>query len=136
MRSNYWEELDMNDEIQSFHEEECKKIGIPDWISDLSCHFCHEELPLRSVRSIRLCMNTRNFGDIAVEICCSSCRQMDSYYFDVGIENMEDFCHYLNNTKNPIKSPLIEEDMYNTSDNKIVNKIMISKNKGRSDDNI
>jgi len=113
----------MRSSIQDFHEAQIDKIDIPQWIKDINCPFCSKDIPLRSIRNIQLCLNTRNFGDVAVEVLCDECSQMDTLYFRERIKNISDFCEYLEGNKTPNEKPLIEEDMYKASYNNIVEKM-------------
>ncbi len=127
MISNCWEEQEMSDPIYAFHEEELKKMGIPKW-ANIKCPFCNCDLPIRSVRSITMKFNTRNMGDLAVEVICDKCQKMDTVYFRQEIETVVDVIPLLTGEKAPKSKPMIEEDMYKTNYNNVVNK-MIGKDK-------
>ena len=126
MKNNYWEEQDMSKELLEFHEQELEKMNIPNWIKDLTCPFCHKHVPLSAIRNIQLCLNTRNMGDIAIEIMCGDCRMMDTVYFNEGIANMNNFCEYLTTIDLPKSTPVIEEAMYKSGLNNTVSKYIIS----------
>jgi len=118
--NNFWEEQGMDD-ISSFHEEQLGKMGIPEW-AKLECPFCQEKLPLRSIRTIGLKFNTRNMGDLVVEIVCYSCSKGDTLYFRKEIDHIEDFCELLVGNKKPKNNPVIEENMYRMMYNNVVEK--------------
>lgn len=121
MLNSFCEEQRMNDDIHSFHEKELKKIGIPKW-ANINCPFCNKNLPLRSIRSIGLKLNTRNMGDLVVEIFCSHCSKMDTLYFRKEVSSIVDFCQFLSGEKTPQTKPFIEEEMYKMQYNNIVEK--------------
>ena len=127
MLNNYWEEQGMNNEVNFFHEEELKKVNLPEWIKKIKCPFCSKELPLRSFRSIQLCLNTRNFGEIAIEVLCDECSKMDTLYFRDKDINIYSFCSYLKGDSSPETNPIIEEDMYKLSYNNIMEKLVSNK---------
>lgn len=123
MISNYWEELNMSDNIIEFHEKELSQWGIPKWMN-FKCPFCGKGLPLRSIRSVSIKLNTRNIGDLAVEFCCDSCRKMDTLYFREGLSKLEEAIPYLKGDKEPLSLPVLEEKMYQMRYNNAVDKMM------------
>jgi hypothetical protein len=129
MISNVWEEQEMSDPIYAFHEEELKKMGIPKW-ANVKCPFCNSELPIRSIRSITIKFNTRNMGDLAIEIICDKCQKMDTVYFRKEIEVVTDVIPLLTGEKNPKSKPIVEEDMYGLNYNNVLDK-MVEKDKNK-----
>ena len=127
MLNSFWEEQDMKSSIGDFHEEQMEKLGLPNWIKDIKCPFCKKELPLRSVRNVQFCFNTRNFGEVAVEILCDACSKMDTVYFRVKLTNINDFISMLDDTCAPTEDPIIEEDMYKLQYNNIMDKMFSEK---------
>ena len=130
MINSFWEEQNMNQDIYLFHEKQMEKMDLPQWIKDIKCPFCDKELHLRCIRNIQLCLNTRNFGEIAIEVLCDRCSKMDTLYFRENCENLKDFCNYLvrleinSPIKTPKNNPVIEEDMYKMQYNNLMNKMM------------
>ena len=120
MINNYWEEQDMDKRVALFHEEQMKKMELPEWILNIKCPFCSGALPKRSVRKIQFCFNTRNFGEIAVEVFCDECRKMDTLYFRTKTNNLCDFVSCLNNKEAPSGEVLIEEEMFKANYNNIM----------------
>ena len=72
MINNYWEDKDMNTNIKNFHEVEMSKMELPKWMR-INCPFCGKNLPLISIRTFSVKFNTRNIGDLAVEVICDEC---------------------------------------------------------------
>jgi hypothetical protein len=123
MINNYWEEQDMNQSVHQFHDRELQKMGIPEWIKNIECPFCKSGIPLKSIRTISLCLNTRNFGDVAVEVLCESCSKMDTLYYREGIDHVRSFANLL--MKGEVQTtPIIEEEMYANQYNNIVEKMV------------
>jgi len=131
MLSNFCEEQNMADKILDFHEKELQKWNIPKW-ANVKCPFCSKELPLRSIRSISLKLNTRNLGDIAVEVFCPYCSKMDVLYFRQAANNVMDFVTYMHGTEpqqsGAILTPIIEEKMYQMQYNNVVEKMVGDQN--------
>jgi len=123
MINNYWEELDMSKEVLDRLEFEMKKMNLPDWVKNIHCPFCKSELPLKSFRHIGLCFNTRNYGEMTIEVLCEKCLKMDTLYVRVNIQNIEQFIDFLNGEK-PEANFVIEEDMYKLQYNNMVSKIV------------
>jgi len=126
MINNFWEEQDMPNDIYAFHEEELKKMKIPSW-ANVRCPFCNSELPIRSIRSITMKFNTRNMGDLAVEVICDKCQKMDTVYFRQEIETVADIIPLLTGERKPKNRPMIEEDMYKTNYNNVLSKMTGNK---------
>jgi len=124
MRNSYWEEQDMNTEILDHHEEFLGEMDIPEWMSDIKCPFCSKDLPLRSIYSIGIKLNTRNMGDLTVEILCDECKQMDTLYFRKEISKLVDILPLLSGDKQPLSKPVLEEDMYKMQYNNVVEKLI------------
>ena len=123
MLNNFCEEQKMSDKILQFHEDVLKTFEIPKWMN-VKCPFCHKELPLRSIRSVSMKFNTRNLGDITLEIFCTYCSRMDTVYFKSETNNILDFIGLLSGNKIPQSLPMIEEDMYKASYNNVVEKMV------------
>jgi len=128
MKNNFCEEQKMSKDIGEFHEAELSKKGIPKW-ANVKCPFCHKNLPLRSIRNIAFLFNTRNMGDIAVEVYCEDCCLMDTMYFRQEFNTVEDILLFLRGDKNPSNQPIIEEDMYKLKYNNVVEKMIIGGKK-------
>jgi phage FluMu protein Com len=126
MLNNYCEEQKMQDNILEFHEKELAKIGIPSW-ANVDCPFCNKELPLRSIRSISLKLNTRNMGDVCVEVFCPYCSKMDTVYFRSEVDAMKDFLFMLEDNCQPKSNPVIEEEMYKLRYNNLMEKMAIAE---------
>ena len=80
MLSNFCEDKNLTDSVLDFHDKILESMKIPEWIN-VKCPFCDKILPLRSIRSVSLKLNSRNLGDIALEIFCPYCCKMDTVYF-------------------------------------------------------
>jgi len=125
MINSHWEEQNMDKVITEFHESEMEKMGLPKWIRDISCPFCSKEIPLRSVRNVGLCLNTRNFGEIAVEVICDECNKMDTVYFRTNIGTMSEFISSIKSDAiKPDADHLLEEEMYKKNYNNIIRKMV------------
>ncbi len=124
--NNYWEDLDMSNELKEYHESVVSKMRLPKW-AIIDCPFCHKKLSNRSVRSISLCLNARNIGDIAVEFCCDECRKMDTIYYRKNICDMDEFICELERAKHTNYVPVIEEDMYKMQYNNLVEKMLAER---------
>jgi uncharacterized protein YbaR (Trm112 family) len=127
--NNWWEDLDMSEELKAFHEEEVSRMNIPDW-AILVCPFCNEQLTFRSVRSIALMLNARNIGDVAVEFCCDKCQKMDTVYFRKAAVDAEQFSDLVNpvcDDDRPRMEPVLEEKMYKMQYNNLVEKKILTK---------
>jgi len=123
MLNTFWEELNMSDEVLQFHEKELSKWNLPKWMN-IKCPFCFKEQPLRSIRSVSIKFNTRNMGDLALEICCSDCHKMDTLYFQQEIDKITDVIPLLTGEKEPKSKPVLEEKMYKLKYNNVVEKMI------------
>ena len=125
MISNYWEEQKIDKAITEFHESQVKQMNLPEWIRNIKCPFCNKEMPLRSIRNISLCLNARNFGEIAIEVLCDECVKMDTIYFRTEIKTMPEFVSFLESDiiKSDVNS-LLEEEMYKANYNNIIAKMI------------
>ena len=127
MPSNFLEETIMPSDVLDFQEKELQKMNIPKWMN-VKCPFCNKELPLRSIRSVSLKFNTRNLGDVVLEVLCDDCSKMDYLYFREGITDISSFCSLLLDNKIPLdSSPILENDMYNLKYNNVMKKMAESK---------
>lgn len=130
--NSYWEDQGMSDELKKCHNETVENMGVPHW-AIFDCPFCEEKLDPRAVRSISLCFNARNIGDVAVEFCCDKCSKMDTMYFRQAAKDTEEFAHlvdsnrYGHTPKSPKSDPLIEEEMYALQYNNLVEKLHFHK---------
>jgi len=124
MPSNFWEEQRMSTDIIAVHEKLMEEMNLPQWIKDSKCPYCNKNLPLRSIRNIQLCLNTRNFGEIAVELICDSCNKMDTVYYRTGIRKISQFFDYLSGQVQVGENPLVEKDMYDAKYNCVVEEII------------
>ena len=126
MLSNFCEEQHMSDKISQFHEETLKSFNMPKWMK-VKCPFCHKDLPLRSIRSVAMRFNTRNLGDITLEVFCVHCSKMDTLYFKSEVSNILDFIEVLHGNQELKSQPILEEDMYKKGYNNVMEK-MITEN--------
>ena len=124
--NNYWEEINMSQELKKMHEKFVKHMGMPIW-SRFNCPFCNEKLGYRALRSVSLCLNARNIGDIAVEFCCDKCKKMDTMYFREGIESIHEFIGLLSDNTETKSTPLIEGKMYELQYNNLAEKMISHK---------
>lgn len=120
------------DGLDDFHEKKMKQMNIPKW-ANIICPFCKKELPIRSIRSIGLKFNSRNIGDIFIEILCEHCEKMDTIYFREDVYDIADFISFLKNEKKPNNLPIIEEEMYKIKYNNLVEKMMINNIKDKNE---
>lgn len=125
MINNYWEEKNLSKNITEFQEKELQRMNIPKWMN-VKCPYCHQDLPLRSIRSVSLKFNTRNMGDVVVEVLCEDCCKMDSVYFRQEANNIPEFISLLNNNKIPVSNPVLEEVMYKLQYNNVIEKMIKS----------
>jgi hypothetical protein len=123
MLNTFWEELNMSDEVLKFHEEELSKWNLPKWVN-IDCPFCGKKQPLRSIRSVSIKFNTRNLGDLALEVCCFDCHRMDTLYFQQEIDKITDVIPFLTGEKEPKNKPILEEKMYELKYNNVVEKMV------------
>ena len=133
MISNKWEEQSMDDVLLAFHEEEVTKFGLPSW-ANVKCPFCNRDLPRRSIRSVGLKLNTRNMGDVVVEVFCDDCSKMDTLYFRGEADTIEEFTLLLMGQRWPESSPIVEEKMYKMQYNNVLEK-MVKANVSKEDNN-
>jgi hypothetical protein len=133
MENNYWDEQYMEDPLLKFHEEQMKKMDIPKWIKDIKCPFCKEKIPLRAIRNIQLCLNTRNFGEIAIEVFCDDCKKMDTLYFRTKIKNLSCFIDCIQDSCEMPYEPVVEEDMYKLNYNNILELMVKLKSEENND---
>ena len=129
MINNFWEEKAMSNDINVFHEKLLRKMDIPKWVN-LDCPFCKKLLSLSSIRSFGVKFNTRNMGDLFIEVLCTECSKMDTLYFRNQIDTINDFILFLNGQKEPTGEPVIEEKMYAMNYNNVVERMVKRDNKG------
>jgi len=136
MTSNYCEERDMNSKILEFHEQRMLDMHLPRKLTDLVCPNCLKQYDISSIRNIGLCLNTRNFGDISVEVFCNKCSTLETLYFRENIQTISDF-GYVVKANNAITSePLTEEKMYSSGYNNIVQQMMLAETQKEKKDDI
>lgn len=123
MISNFCEEQRMSDRILQFHEKILETYEIQKWMN-VKCPFCHKDLPLRSIRSVSMRFNTRNLGDITLEIFCIYCSRMDTLYFKGEADKISDFIEILRGKREFKSTPIIEEDMYKMGYNNVMEKMI------------
>lgn len=128
MLNSYWEEQDMADPLIKFHEKQIEKMGLPKWINEIECPFCNERISSRTVYNIQLCLNTRNFGEIAIEVFCDDCKKMDTLYFRTKIKNIADFIECLGGQGDVPEESVIEEEMRKQNYNNILEEMYKTKN--------
>ena len=119
MKNNIWEEQGNPQDITDFHEKLLSKMEIPEWMK-LNCPFCGKPLPLRSIRSFGVKFNTRNLGDIVVEVLCDKCAIMDTLYFRKEVSCISEFIEFLAGKKQPKSKPILEEDMFRQQYNNVM----------------
>lgn len=134
MTSNFCEEKTMDEKVLDFHSQKMVEMKLPYFIREISCPHCLKKLEIASVRNIGLCFNTRNFGDIAVEVFCGGCSRIETLYFREDIKTIQEFCDtILENI--PMKSePLTEDKMYSLGYNNIVQQMMCADKKQEKKD--
>ena len=125
MISNYCEEKYMSDKILDFHEKILKDFEIPKWMV-VKCPYCQKDLLLRSIRTVSMCFNTRNLGDIALEVFCPYCSTMDTLYFKSETNKISDFIEILRGDKEPQSKPVIEDVMYKKGYNNVMERMSIN----------
>jgi hypothetical protein len=129
MKHNVWDEQEMSDPVHKFHEEQVAEMKLPKWLSDLSCPFCNEELPLRSIRRVSICLNARNFGDLAVEFSCDNCATMDTIYYREDMGSVIVFANMLRGDFGPLDtSPNVEEKMFKLQYNNLLERMVRAQN--------
>jgi len=120
MESNFWEEQRMQDPLLKSHTDKAEKMQLPEWIREIECPFCNEQVSLRAIRNIQLCLNTRNFGEIAIQVFCDDCKKMDTLYFRTKIDHVNDFVGYLKGQSEMSSDSVLEEDMYRMNYNNVL----------------
>jgi len=130
MSSSFWEEQTMPMNLLACHQELIKDMNIPEWIREIVCPHCKKVLPLSSIREIGLKFNTRNIGDIVVEIMCNDCRKLETLYFTKAVDNVKGFQDALGGQK-PSAQPITEDEMYKQKYNNVLEKMANKYNKGR-----
>lgn len=123
MLNNFCEDESLSDAILRFHEKTLETMEIPEWMN-VKCPFCGKELPLRSIRSVSLKLNSRNLGDLALEIFCPSCSKMDTVYFRKEVNNIKEFSSFLNGGNIPKSDSIVEEEMYRLRYNNLMDKMV------------
>ena len=116
----------MEDPLLKLHGEQVGKMELPEWIKEIECPLCKKQVSLRAIRKIQLCLNTRNFGEVAIEVFCDDCRNMDTLYFRTKMDHISDFIACLRGLCTMPLDPVLEEDMYKMNYNNMLD-IMINK---------
>jgi hypothetical protein len=132
MITNFCEEMKMPNSIADFHEKVMEGMEIPKWMN-LDCPYCGKKLSLRSIRSFGVKLNTRNLGDIVLEIFCYECSKMDTVYFRSEVEKVSEFIGFLNGNRSPKNKPVLEVEMYKQKYNNVMEK-MLSQGVNQNDD--
>lgn len=109
----------MRSGLLNFHQEIVEKMEIPDW-AKVKCPHCTNIVDLNGIRTISVCLNARNLGDLSVEYYCKKCGLMDTIFFRSSIKNLSDFAEYIKNNKKPDAKPVSEEEMYKLGYNNLV----------------
>lgn len=125
MPSNYCEEKDINKMIRSFQEENISNMGLSDSILDIKCPYCGDKIEKGSIRNVGLCLNTRNLGDISVQIFCFKCSLMETLYFKEEVKNVKEFFDYISGAEVLKSKPLTEGNMYSSGNNNTVDNMLI-----------
>ncbi len=133
MQNSYWEEQEMKNPILEFHNQQIEAMGLPIWIKDIKCPFCKRNLPPRGVYNIQLCLNTRNFGEIAIVVFCDECKKMDTLYFRTNMTCLKEFAFALAGEYEMPKETVVEESMYKMGYNNILEKMVSQKNEENND---
>jgi hypothetical protein len=129
MKNNFCEEQTFEERVNKYHSKEVDSYSVPDW-AHVDCPHCENtNLPASSIRNITCRLNARNIGDISVEIYCNKCEIMDSVYFRSQFTNMKEFSEFLDGTRSPDCEPVVEEKMYRTQYNNLVEKMRQEENK-------
>jgi len=131
MENSYWEEQDMGKSISLYHEAKMADMKLPTWILNIRCPFCKKPIPKRSIRNIQLCLNTRNFGEIAVEIICDECKKMDTVYLRTKISGLSQFIDCLSQNESPSEQLVLEEEMIKLNYNNLLEKMYQEKQQAR-----
>ena len=114
----------IDSDIVLFQEKLMQEMNLPEWIKKIQCPFCHKDLSLRSIRNIQLCLNARNFGEIAIEVMCNVCDRLETIYFRTKIRNMDRFVEYLNGHCSFEGKSFLERDMYDEKYNCVVEEML------------
>ena len=122
MKNNFWEEQVMLSDVSELHEKIMSDMEIPEWMN-IRCPYCDKELPLRSIRCVGIKFNTRNLGDIVIEVLCDTCQQMDTVYFKGEINKLTDFIAFITGENSPKSKPILEKDMYAMQYNNVLEKM-------------
>jgi len=124
MKSNFWEEMQIPDQVKIFHKKELCGYSIPDWMQ-IECPFCKETIAITGLRSFGIRFNTRNFGDLFLEFHCDHCGVMDTVYYRNAAKNtLKDLIPYLLKDWKPETDAVVEEDMYAAMYNNIVERMI------------
>lgn len=122
--SNSWEEIKASGfkNIAPNHESVLNTMEIPKWMN-VNCPYCNVKLDLRSIREFGLKLNTRNIGDIFVQVCCEECGKMDTLYFKSEANTITEFINIINGNNSPKSVPMLEDNMYKENYNNLLEKI-------------
>jgi hypothetical protein len=122
MRNNFFEETFLKQNVLDFHEENNSQMNIPDFAL-VDCPDCGEKISKNCVRSISLCLNARNVGDIAVEFHCRPCGISNTFYYDEKVNDSKEFSEFVSGRKEVRSEPELEEEMYASRRNNLMRKL-------------
>jgi hypothetical protein len=125
MKNNFCEEQSRPNKITAFHDEQVKKLHLPDWVIK-NCIYCKKELRPSAIREISMRLNARNIYDICVEFFCEECSLMNKVYYRKEFLTIEEFCEFLLNKRQTTSDPVEEEAMYRMNYNNLM-EIMVRK---------
>lgn len=110
-------------EVSTYLLESCiEKMNPPKW-AFVKCPECKKEIHKSGLRSISLNFNARNIGDIGVEYFCNRCNISNICYFYSQTKDISDFCEYLLEHKEINVVPVVEEDMFLSKKNNLLDKL-------------
>ena len=118
----------MKSGLTNLHQKIAEEMDLPDFVKEIKCPHCFKDVELNGIRTIAICLNARNLGDISVEYHCKSCGLMDTLYYRKAVEDkVKNFSEYINNEKKPLEKPVVEEEMYKLGYNNLVERFLEEK---------
>ena len=109
----------MEHPILNFHEKQVGKMNLPEWVTAIDCPFCEEDIALRAIYNIQLCLNTRNFGEVAIEVFCNKCKKMDTVYLRTKLTSIDEYIECLKGIQDMPQDVIVEEDMFKMNYNNV-----------------